>query len=115
MLKSIIKIWKNRKLILQGIRYRYFPSAYVESIAAKRNEICKKNTCGYYDPHGVNKTCYVKGSSCCSHCGCKLAYKQRSLSAECSLAELGITPLWGKEMTEGEEGIFRKRTGIQNE
>lgn len=114
--QKIKKAWKNRAKIIEGIRYKYFPSSYVEQIAAKRDEICKMNICGYYDKKGASSKCFVPGQPCCSACGCKLAYKQRSLSSDCGLAEIeGKIPLWKSEMHPFAEEAFRARTGLKNE
>jgi hypothetical protein len=73
-------LWKNRSKILEGIKNRIFKKDVVESIAAERNEICKK--CEYYDSKGDH--CYIPGTQpCCAECGCSLALKQRSLSSNC--------------------------------
>ena len=64
-------IWKNRKVILEGIK----------AIAADRLSVCKK--CDLFDATG--DSCVMPGTQpCCGECGCSLALKTRSLSSECA-------------------------------
>ena len=77
---DVIKIWKERDKIFEGIYNNIFKKADVEHIAAKRMEICE--TCPEIDREG-NK-CVVPGTSpCCGVCGCSLSLKTRSLSSAC--------------------------------
>jgi len=116
MWQKIILAWKNRSKIIEGIRYTYFPTSYVENIVVTRNEICKMNICGFYDKKGENEKCVVPGKPCCGACGCNLKYKQHSLSSDCGLSLLeGRVPLWTAEMHELSETAFRARTGLKNE
>lgn len=79
-MKRLKEIWKNRKLIFQGIWNTIFRKQYVERVAAERLAIC-------YDCEGLDeegKDCAVPGTQpCCKACGCSLAFKTRSLSASC--------------------------------
>lgn len=89
-----IRIWKNRGLILEGIKNNIFRTAHVENIAFYRNEIC--NMCEFNDKKG--SSCVMPGSQpCCSECGCSLALKTRSLSSSCPKG------FWNSELTESEE------------
>ena len=115
MVEKLKKIWKNKFKILEGIRYSYFPNKYIEKIAAHRAAICETNECGFYDKLGVTEKIIVKGVPGCSECGCRILYKTHVLSAVCTLKDIGKTPLWDIEMTEKEEEIFRKKTGIKND
>ena len=108
-------MWKNKKKILEGIWNSWFPTQYVEKIAAHRLAICQSNTCGHHDPIGSAINCVKPGSGCCSGCGCNDKYKVHSLASYCYLNDLGLTPLWDLEMTEKEEKAFREKTGIKNE
>lgn len=113
--KSLGKVWKNRKQIWEGILNFLIRNPRIERIARERDKICKTNTCGLYDPKGQKEICYVKGSPCCGGCGCKLSWKQRSLSSTCGLKDVGKYPLWLPVMSEEDEEKFRKETGIKNE
>ena len=79
-MRDVIKIWKEKGKILEGIRNNIFRNADVEHIAAERMSICE--TCPSMDTTG--KTCMVPGTQpCCGLCGCSLALKTRALSAAC--------------------------------
>ena len=89
-----IRIWKNRGLIMEGIKNNMFKTAHVENISFYRNEICK--SCVYIDT--VGKSCVVPGTHpCCSDCGCSLQLKTRSLSSKCP------HDFWHAELSEEEE------------
>lgn len=88
-MSGVIRIWKEKGKILEGIKNRIFKNADVEHIAAERMKICA--TCSFLDKKG--STCIVPGTQpCCGLCGCSLALKTRALSAACDahkwLAEL---------------------------
>jgi hypothetical protein len=79
-MKGVIKIWKERDKVLEGIINNVFRKADVEHIAAERMSICE--TCPDLDKEG-NK-CIVPGTGpCCGVCGCSLGLKTRALSAAC--------------------------------
>jgi hypothetical protein len=79
-MKDVIKIWKEKGKILEGIKNNIFRNADVEHIAAERMSICE--TCPFIDLTG--STCMVPGTQpCCAKCGCSLALKTRALSAAC--------------------------------
>lgn len=79
-MNNLIKIWKNKGKILEGITNKVFKKEHVEVIANERMEICKK--CPNIDLSG--KSCTVPGTQpCCSVCGCSLSLKTRSLSSSC--------------------------------
>ena len=66
-MKDVIKIWKEKNKILEGIRNNIFKKADVEHIAAERMEIC--STCPHLDTEGSK--CMVPGTGpCCGLCGC---------------------------------------------
>ena len=95
-----IRIWKNRGLIMEGIKNNMFKTAHVENIAFFRNEICKD--CEFVDLKGTN--CAVPTTQpCCSECGCSLKLKTRSLSSECPKG------FWKAELTEAEEQELLKQ------
>jgi len=79
-MSDVIRIWKERNKILEGIKNRVFKKADVEHIAAERMKIC--DTCSFIDKTG--NTCVVPMTEpCCSLCGCSLGLKTRALSASC--------------------------------
>ena len=83
-MKRIKEIWKNRRLIWQGIINTIFRKRYVEKIAAERLEIC--NACEFLDTEGSD--CAVTGTQpCCANCGCSLKFKTRSLASECPIGK----------------------------
>jgi hypothetical protein len=95
-----IRIWKNRGLIMEGIKNNMFKTAHVENIAFFRNEICKD--CEFIDKTGGS--CAVPGTQpCCSECGCSLKLKTRSLASECPKG------FWKAELTEAEEQELLKQ------
>ena len=91
---NLIRIWKNRGQILEGIKNNVFKTEHVEDIAHQRQTIC--NFCEFVDLKGDK--CAVPGTKpCCSECGCSLKLKTRSLSSECPKG------FWKAELTEEEE------------
>ena len=77
---SIIKIWKAKNQILEGIKNKIFKKEDIEIIAKERLDVCKE--CPHIDLKGDQ--CYVKGTQpCCSLCGCDLSLKTRALSSAC--------------------------------
>ena len=87
-------IWKNRALILEGIKNNVFKSEAIESIAAERKKIC--DGCELIDT--VGDQCLVPLTQpCCGSCGCSLKLKLRSLSSECPEG------YWGVVLTDEED------------
>jgi hypothetical protein len=79
-MNDIIRIWKEKGKILEGIQNRIFKKADVEHIAAERMATCE--TCPYINRNG--KRCVVPGTQpCCGLCGCSLSLKIRSLASAC--------------------------------
>ena len=77
---NLIKVWKNKNKILEGIKNSIFKQEHIEEIAKERDQICQ--ICPFIDRTG--KTCIVLGTQpCCSKCGCSLHLKHRSLSSTC--------------------------------
>jgi len=77
---SLIKIWKEKNKILEGIKNKVFKRKDVENIAAERFNIC--SNCPNIDYSGDK--CYMRGTQpCCALCGCDLSLKIRALSAAC--------------------------------
>jgi hypothetical protein len=104
-MKSIKKIFKNRKEILEGIKNRVFKKEHIEVVAKERWESnCVK--CDSLDR--IGSICTVAGTQpCCGECGCSLALKLRSLSSSCPLDK------WNAVLTEEEEDKLNKT--IENE
>ena len=104
---SIIKVWKNKGKILEGIQNRIFRKEDVEVIYNERIEICK--ACPHIDIKGSK--CYVPGTKpCCSKCGCSLALKLRSLSSDCGDEK---NPRWHAIIDEDEEEMLNDQLDIE--
>jgi hypothetical protein len=104
---NIIKIWKSKGQIIEGITNSIFKKDDVEEIAQQRMQICEK--CALYDVQGVG--CMVPGTNpCCNEklggCGCSLEFKTRALSSECP------TGKWMAELTEEEETKLNEKLGL---
>lgn len=93
--KTNIKyVWANRKSIISGIKNNIFKNDDIEKIAKLRMEVCM--SCDNIDKEGSK--CYMPGTQpCCGLCGCKLAWKTRSLSEKCDINK------WDDLLTEEEE------------
>ena len=105
--KNIIKIWKNKGAILEGITNSIFKKEDVEEIAQQRMAIC--GGCQLYTED--DKGCTVIGTSpCCDEtqggCGCSLSLKTRALSSECPLGK------WTAELSEEEEDKLNEKLGL---
>lgn len=78
-MKTLKKIWTNRRLILKGVWNFLFKNRKVEKIARERLDICRK--CPHMD--SVGTMCDVAGTHpCCGICGCSLAFKIRSIDED---------------------------------
>lgn len=94
MANSLIRIWKNKGKILEGIKNSIFKQEHIEEIAKLRNYICE--VCPHLDTKGDK--CAIPGTqNCCSLCGCSLKLKLRSLSSACDDGR------WNAELTPQEE------------
>lgn len=105
--ESIIRIWKNKEQIIEGITNNIFKKDDVELIARQRMNICQG--CTLYDFQGSG--CLVPGTEpCCNQdkggCGCSLKLKTRSLSSECPIGK------WKAELTQQEEDLLNEKLGI---
>jgi hypothetical protein len=92
--ETIAQVWKDKRLIFQGIRYKLFKNDLVEEVYLERRAAC--STC----PFRTYKSseCMVPGTQpCCSKCGCSLSLKLRSLSSECPVGK------WDAYFTEEQE------------
>jgi hypothetical protein len=107
-LNNIIRIWKAKGQILEGVANSIFKKEHVEEIATYRALIC--TGCSLYDSAGVG--CMVPGTGpCCNMmqggCGCSLKLKTRSLSSSCPHPD---GPKWEAELTQEEEDAINKQT-----
>jgi len=105
--ENIIRIWKAKGQILEGVTNSIFKREDVELIATERMQICR--ACNLYDTLGTG--CVVKGTEpCCNQdlggCGCSLGFKTRSLSSDCPLGK------WKAEITQQEEDILNQKLGL---
>jgi len=104
---SLIRVWKNKGKILEGIRNKLFLKADVEVIHDERMAICK--VCPDFD--GVGDKCYITGTQpCCAQCGCSLAIKLRSLSSGCGNEE---EPRWDPVLDEDEEEMLNDQLELE--
>lgn len=95
-------IWKNRNMILEGIKNSVFKSEHIEEIAKARMTICE--TCEHIDTEG-SKCIAPRTQPCCAMCGCSLGFKTRALSATCGDTE---NPRWHALLTTEEEDDFKR-------
>ena len=105
--ENIIRIWKSKQQIIEGITNNIFKKEDIEQIAAERLNICQG--CTLYDFQGSG--CLVPGTQpCCDQtkggCGCSLKLKTRSLSSECPLGK------WKAELTQQEEDLLNEKLGL---
>lgn len=101
---SLIKIWKAKGKILEGIKNRVFKKEHIEQIYEERLKTCEE--CKELDTEGSK--CAVPGTRpCCGICGCSLGLKLRSLSSECDLKK------WKAVTSEEEEDLINKQ--LENE
>lgn len=105
--ENIIRIWKSKQQIIEGISNSIFKKEDVEQIAQDRMNICL--SCDLYtdDSNG----CMVAGTHpCCNQnkggCGCSLGFKTRSLSSACPLGH------WQAELTQEEEDKLNQKLGL---
>jgi len=97
---NLIKIWKSRGQIAEGVMNNIFKKEHVEDIAFYRKEIC--NSCEFIDTIGAK--CAVPGTQpCCSECGCSLKLKTRSLSSNCPKG------FWMGEVSQEEEDAINNQ------
>jgi hypothetical protein len=105
--ENIIKVWKSKGQIIEGITNSIFKKEDVEEIAQQRMQICYK--CALLDVQGDG--CMVAGTApCCNEklggCGCSLGFKTRSLSSECPKGH------WKAELTQEEEDKLNEKLGL---
>lgn len=102
---NLIKIWKNKGKILEGVKNNIFKQEHIEDIADERLTECYR--CPFIDIAG--KKCEVPGTQpCCGKCGCSLALKVRSLSSGCGDEE---NPRWNPVLTDEEADSIDEQLG----
>lgn len=95
-------MWKNRKLILEGLKYKIFKTPLTERVYAQRHSICATCPNRTMQPH----QCLAPGTQpCCSLCGCSLSFKLRSMSSECPAGK------WKAHFTEEQEDKYFENYG----
>lgn len=109
MKNNLIRIWKSKGQIIEGITNSIFKREDVEEIAKHRMEICKSCPSKMYDEKGDG--CMVPGSQpCCNEnvggCGCSLNLKTRSLSAACEQGH------WDAEISDEEEDKLNEKLAL---
>jgi hypothetical protein len=107
--ENLLKVWKNKGQILEGIVNKVFKQEHIEEISRERMEICKSNICGLYDSDGSSEKAVVQGQPACAGCGCSLEYKTRCLSCHCYLQDAGGDPLWSAVLSDVEETLLKER------
>ena len=105
-MKDVIKIWKEKNKILEGIRNNIFKKADVEHIAAERMSVC--STCPDLDTEGSK--CMVPGTGpCCGLCGCSMSLKTRALSASCDAGK------WEAVLTQDEQELLDRQISLEDD
>lgn len=107
--ENLLKVWKSKGQILEGIVNNVFKQDHIEDIANERLRICESNACGLYDKDGSSEKAFVKGSPACGGCGCKLDLKVRCMACACHLQDVGEHPLWVPVLSPAEEQVLRER------
>jgi hypothetical protein len=107
--ENLIRIWKSKGQILEGVVNKIFKQDDIEEISKERMAACATNLCGYYDADGSSEQAVVKGKPACSGCGCSLELKTRCLSCHCYLKDVNQHPLWEAVVSPVEETIIRER------
>lgn len=105
--ENIIKIWKAKGQIVEGITNNIFKKEDVEEIAELRMNVCRQ--CKLYDDEG--RGCLMATTQpCCNDkmggCGCSLKLKTRALSSACPKGK------WIAEITEEEENHLNQKLGL---
>ncbi len=99
-MKNLIRIWKSRGQIYEGIRNNIFRRIHVEEIARERYSICIG--CDSFDKGG--SSCIMPGLGiCCSECGCVIDLKVRALSDSCPRG------FWKEELSDDEEEMLNEQ------
>lgn len=113
--ESLLRAWKSKNQILEGIVNKIFKNDDIEQIAEERLAICETNLCGYYDADGSSERAVMKGKPSCAGCGCALELKVRCMSCHCHLKDEQQHPLWEAILSPAEETLLRERLNAANE
>lgn len=108
-IRQIKDALKNRKKIWEGLRNKIWKQEHIEIIAEERLSICRANMCNHYDRYGTSEKAVFKGEESCAACGCRLDLKTRSLSSNCGLEELQMTPLWTALVSEQDADMIKNQ------
>lgn len=101
----LIRVWKERNKILEGVKNTVFKSEHVEEVFEHRKAICE--SCPFFQQRG-DKNCIAPGTHpCCPQCGCSLKFKLRSLSSSCPEG------YWDALLTQQEEDAVKQ--SIENQ
>lgn len=93
--EKLWKAWSNRHEIAEGVWNTWVTcSPELEAEAQRRLRICEANTCGLWDSTGTSDKLLTKGKPGCTGCGCVGEYKVHCFHCNCTLKDLGQTPLW---------------------
>jgi len=104
---SLIKLYKSKGLILEGIKNKIFKKKHIEEIFKERMQICRK--CSFIDSKG--NECYMAGTQpCCGKCGCSLSLKLRSLSSGCGDEN---NPRWDAVVDDLEEEMIEDSLNLE--
>lgn len=107
--QSLIRIWKSKEQIVEGITNSVFKREDVEIIANARMNVCKECPSHLYDETGEG--CMIPGTSPCCNlkkggCGCSLNFKTRSLAASCDAGH------WNAELSDYEESLLNEKLAL---
>jgi len=112
--ENLLKVWKSKGQILEGIVNNIFKQDDIEAVAIERASICESNACGLYDKDGSSEKAFVKGSPACGGCGCNIQLKTRCMACDCYLKDIGEHPLWVAVLSPAEEQVLRERLDQQD-
>lgn len=104
---KLIRIWKKKGKILEGIKNSIFKKEDIEVIAQERMIAC--NNCPYIGRR--DEDCEFGFGPCCTICGCVLGYKLRVMSESCPHPD---GPLWSAELSEEESEELNKKISLDN-
>jgi len=107
--ENLLRIWKSKGQILEGIVNKVFKREHIEEIALERLALRESNVCGMYDADGSSERAVVKGKPACAGCGCQLEFKTRCMSCYCHLQDIGQHPLWVGVISPAEEQLMMER------
>lgn len=96
--------WDNRSQIAEGFYHTYISSTpEIKAEAERRLNLCKENTCGFWDKTGTNPRLVIKGKGGCILCRCNGEMKTACMQCHCSLKDINEEPRWDSITTEEQE------------